>query len=185
MLLSYSVAVSFSRDDITAIELTREPGARECTYDNFADNRVSVALGTQFDLPSTDLSDQLMVASAELATFRNLETQSIVWVRDGVVIAENGLVVPSMMDPITADSRYTIDATATIIAGDHPGLWETVLTISNFQASDAGVYQVIFTDNVTGGPQLLTTFPIRLDTGEQVHIAITQFYKIELFSGRR
>ena len=173
LLLSISIAVSFSGNDFTAIELTRDPISREDTYDAIADNRVSVALGTQFDPATTSNPDQMMVAAASLATFRNLETQSIVWVRDGVVIAENGLFVPSETDPVTADPRYTMVATATDISAtnpDIPGLWRTVLTISGFQLSDSGVYQVIFTDAVVGGSEVVTTTPIRLDTGEYVHI---------------
>ena len=170
MLLSYSAAVSFNEDNSNAVELTRDPISREDRYDVIADNRVSVAVGSQFDPASTANADQLMVAAAALATFRNLETQSIIWVRDGVVIAENGVFMPTMVDPITADPRYTVDATATDLGGS--GLWRTVLTISNFQASDAGVYQVIFTDAAIGGSEVLTTTPIRLDTGEHVHIHV-------------
>ena len=170
MLLSYSAAVSFNEDNSNAVELTRDPISREDRYDVIADNRVSVAVGSQFDPASTANADQLMVAAAALATFRNLETQSIVWVRDGVVIAENGVFMPTMVDPITADPRYTVDATATDLGGS--GLWRTVLTISNFQASDAGVYQVIFTDAAIGGSEVLTTTPIRLDAGEHVHILV-------------
>ena len=144
---------------------------------------MSVALGSQFDPAGTPNPDQMMVASAILASFRNLETQSIVWIRDGVVIAENGLVIPLLVDPITADPRYTIDATS---IGTTIGQWRTVLVITGFQASDAGVYQVIFTDSVVGGSEVLATTPVRLDTGEHVCIAavilIAQLCKMELLS---
>ena len=170
LLFSISVAVSFGLDP-NAIILSRDPVSREDTYDAIADNRVSVALDTQFDPSSTSNADQMMVATALLLSFRNLETQSIVWVRDGVVIAENGLIVPSVVNPVTADPRYTLQAIEVNDGGS--GQWHTVLTISGFQASDAGVYQVIFTDAEASGSEVLTTTPIRLDTGEHVHIAIS------------
>ena len=130
---------------------------------------MSVVVGNQFDPAGTAKQDQMLVASALLASFRNLEIQSIVWIRDGVVIAENGLVVPSVVDPITADPRYTIDAAS---AGTTTGQWRTVLVITGFQASDVGIYQVIFTDSVIGGSEVLTTTPVRLDTGEHVCIGM-------------
>ena len=119
---------------------------------------MSVPLGTQFDSVVTPGPDMVMVATATLGSFRNLETQSIVWVRDGVVIAENG-VTPT-------DSRYILVATSTNVGGTDPGLWRTILTINPFEASVAGVYQVIFTDADVGGEEVVTTTPIRLDTGK-------------------
>ena len=126
-------------------------------------------MGTQFDPAGTPNPDQMMVASANLAEFRNLKSQSIVWIRDGELIAENG-VTPT-------NGRYTLTATSTVIGG--LGQWRTVLVITGFQASDIGVYQVIFTDSdqfifhniVFGGSVVLTTTPVRLDTGEHVCIA--------------
>ena len=125
--------------------------SRESTYDAIADNRVSVALGTQFDPPIPGGS-QLMRAAANPATSRSPGAQSIVWVRDGVVIAENG--------GGTADPRYQLDVIS----------WTTDLTISDFQASDAGVYQIIFTDTAASGSEVLTTTPVQLDTGEHMSI---------------
>ena len=170
LLFSISVAISFIGGDANAIELTRDPISREDTYDAIADHRVSVTLGTQFDPTTTSGADQMMVAATILGSFRNLDAQSIVWVRDGVVIAENGLFVPSETDPVTADPRYTLVATSADQGGT--GLWRTDLTISGFQLSDGGVYQVIFTDAVFGGSEVLTTTPVRLDTGEHVHISL-------------
>ena len=117
-----------------------------------------------------------MVAAADLETFRPLEKQSIVWVRDGVVVAENGIAVPpeDARDPNTTDPRYSvettvIDTTPPDTPPDAPELtasrWRTALIIRDFQASDAGVYQVIFTDAVFACEEVLTTTPIRLDTG--------------------
>ena len=156
------VAVSFVTNDVNAISLTRDPTSRESTYDLFEDDRVSVSVSTQFDPATTTALDQIMVAAATLGSFRILETQSIAWVRDGVVIAENG-VTP-------ADSRYTLVAVST--DEGETGLWRTALTINPFETSIAGVYQVIFTDAVIGGGEVLTTTPIRLDTSELLlHVA--------------
>ena len=159
LFFSISVAVSFGAGDSTAIELNRGPISREVTYDAIADERVSVAVGTQFDPASTSGPNQMMVAAANLASFRVLETQSIVWVRDGVVIAENG-VAPTNGNTLVATSTDNSVNNPTL-----PGQWRTVLTINDFQASDVGVYQVIFTDSVVGGSEVLTTTPVRLDTG--------------------
>ena len=155
LFFSISIAVSFNASDSTAIELNREPRSREDRYDTFEDNRVSVAVGTQFDPDGTPGPDQMMVASANLASFRVFESQSIIWMRDGELIAENG-VTPT-------NGRYTLTATSTDLSG--LGQWRTVLVITGFQTSDVGVYQVVFTDSVVGGSEVLTTTPVRLDTG--------------------
>ena len=157
---SYSgpVAISLAGNDANAITLTRDPTTRETTYDLFVDDRVSVPLNTRFDDAATTAPLQFMVAAATLGSFRNLETQSIVWVRDGEVVAENG-VTPT-------DTRYTLVTESTDLGGT--GLWRTVLTINPFEASTAGVYQVIFTDAVVSGEEVLTTTPVRLDTGERI-----------------
>ena len=161
LFYSGSVAVTFADpNDATEIFLTQDPTSREVTYDAFDDDRVSVPLGTQFDPATTAAPDRVMRAAALLGSFRNLETQSIVWVRDGVVIAENGIT--------PTDARYTLVATTAYVGGTDPGLWRTVLTINPFEASVAGVYQVIFTDAFVGGEEVLTTTPIRLDTGERI-----------------
>ena len=135
---------------------------------------MSVPLGTQFDPATTAAPDRVMQAAADLGSFRSLEDRSIVWVRDGVVVAENGITVPveNVRDPITTDPRYSIvtNVIDTTRVDAAPGVtsarWQTILTISGFQASDAGVYQVIYTDSVVGGEEVLTTTPIRLDTGK-------------------
>ena len=126
------------------------------------------ALDSPFDSDPTP-RDQVMIAAADLGSFRNLEDNSIVWVRNGELVAENGIIIGAMRDPITIDPRYTIVATATDTSdgAGESARWRTVLTIDAFQASDAGVYQVIFTNSAISGSQVLTTTPIRLDTGEK------------------
>ena len=125
---------------------------------------MSVTLGTQFDPSSTSGEDQMMRAYADIASSRSPEAQSIVWVKDGVVIAGNG--------PVTADPRYMYQLNVIGWANANVGQWATDLTISDFQSSDAGVYQVIFTDFEVSGLEVLTTTPIRLDSGEHIHIDV-------------
>ena len=85
-------------NDANAISLFRDPVDNEVTYDAFDDDRVSVALGTLFDPATTAGGDRVMVAAADLGSFRNLEIRSIVWVRDGVVVAENEVTIPPCDD---------------------------------------------------------------------------------------
>ena len=66
---------------------------------------------------------------------------SVVWVRNGEQVVNGG--------------RITITETIFSLQRD------SELTISNFALSDAGVYQCIFTE----GAEVITTTPLRLDTG--------------------
>ena len=67
---------------------------------------------------------------------------SVVWVRNGEQVVNGG--------------RITI--TETMPGGQQRS---SELQISNFTLSDAGVYQCIFTE----GAEVITTTPLRLDTG--------------------
>ena len=66
----------------------------------------------------------------------------VVWVRNG--------------EQVVASSRITI--TETMPSGQQRS---SELKITNFALSDAGVYQCIFTE----GAEVITTTPLRLDTG--------------------
>ena len=66
---------------------------------------------------------------------------SVVWVRNGEQVVNGG--------------RITISETVFSQQSD------SQLTITNFALSDAGVYQCIFTE----GAEVVTTIPLRLDTG--------------------
>ena len=66
---------------------------------------------------------------------------SVVWVRNGEQVVNGG--------------RITITETMFSQQTD------SELTITNFALSDAGVYQCIFTE----GAEVITTIPLRLDTG--------------------
>ena len=66
---------------------------------------------------------------------------SVVWVRNGEQVVNGGrITITETMFSLQRDSR---------------------LTITNFALSDAGVYQCIFTE----GAAVITTTPLRLDTG--------------------
>ena len=66
---------------------------------------------------------------------------SVVWVRNG--------------EQVIADGNITI--TETLLAVQR----SSELQISSFALSDAGVYQCMFTE----GAEVITTIPLRLDTG--------------------
>ena len=109
-------AISFVNNDANAISLFRDPTSREDTYDAFDDDRVSVTLSSLFDDANTTGPDRVMVAAADLGSFRNLVNRSIVWVRDGVVVAENGITTPveDARDPSTTDPRYVVVTNAVV-----------------------------------------------------------------------
>ena len=66
---------------------------------------------------------------------------SVVWVRNGEQVVNGGSI--------------------TITEGTLGVQISSELTITNFDLSDAGVYQCIFTE----GAEVITTIPLRLDTG--------------------
>ena len=79
---------------------------------------------------------------------------SVVWVRNG--------------EQVVAGSRITITETM-------PGGQQTSseLQITNFALSDTGVYQCIFTE----GAEVITTTPLRLDSGWYTFIYTHYYYK--------
>ena len=68
---------------------------------------------------------------------------SVVWVRNGEQLVDGGnITITEGTDSFTRQTNSN-------------------LTITNFTLSDAGVYQCIFTE----GAEVITTRPLRLDTG--------------------
>ena len=68
---------------------------------------------------------------------------SVVWVRNGEQVVNGGnITITEGTDSFTQETNSR-------------------LTITNFALSDAGVYQCIFTE----GAEVITTIPLRLDTG--------------------
>ena len=68
---------------------------------------------------------------------------SVVWVRNGEQVVDGGNI--TITEETNSFSRQT----------------NSGLMITNFDSSDAGVYQCIFTENA----EVFTTIPMRLDTG--------------------
>ena len=78
---------------------------------------------------------------------------SVVWVRNGEQVVNGGRI--------------------TITEGTVLSSQSSELTITNFNVSDAGVYQCIFTE----AAEVITTIPLRLDTGWYIHPAHCCFGK--------
>ena len=72
---------------------------------------------------------------------------SVVWVRNGEQVVNGGRI--TIIEGTNSFSRQR----------------SSDLQITNFALSDAGVYQCIFTE----GAEVITTTPLRLDTGLYVH----------------
>ena len=73
----------------------------------------------------------------------NSSPPSVVWVRNGEEVVNGGRI--TVTEGTVVFSQQT----------------SSELTITNFTLSDAGVYQCIFTE----GAEVVTTTPLRLDTG--------------------
>jgi len=100
------------------------------------DNRTAVASG----------STVLLECDGDHSGLAMLSAPSVVWVRNG--------------EQVVADGRITI--TESVISSGQRR--NSDLQITNFGLSDAGVYQCIFTD-VDSDAEVITTIPLRLDTG--------------------
>ena len=79
---------------------------------------------------------------------------SVVWVRNGEQMVNGGNIT------ITEGTLLAVQRSSQ-------------LTITNFALSDAGVYQCIFTE----GAEVVTTIPLRLDTGWYIHLTHSCFGK--------
>ena len=118
---------------------------------NPLDNRTAVTLGSTVDQVGTpDFDNVLRCECGHVGdtTNFNFDPPSVVWVKNG--------------EEIVTDSRITITDSGTWVNGVRRA---SILRISNFQLSDAGVYQCIFTD-VDSDHEVATTTPLRLDTGQ-------------------
>ena len=136
-----------------ALHITRDPATREIVYENSTilplDNRTAVTLGSTIDHVNTpDFDNVLRCVCGHIGddTNPNFLPPSVVWVKNG--------------ESITTDSRVTISESTTYLDQRRA----SVLRISNFSLSDAGVYQCIFID-VDSDREVITTTPLRLDTG--------------------
>lgn len=96
-----------------------------------------------------DTTSQLLrcVAGHQGDGVMNYSPPTVVWVKNGQPVDDT-------------DSRITV--TSGTLAN---GQLTTILTITSFTLSDAGVYQCVFIDSGGSDPELITTIPLRLDTG--------------------
>ena len=135
--------------------LTNQPSENEPTallfdiYPLQDDNRTGIAPGGNTPVGNSS-TDPLLTCTAghHGDGLINYSTPSVVWVRNGQAVNET-------------DSRITLDSTTMA-----NGQVTSSLTITNFTAGDAGVYQCVFTDDSDGGDtEVITSIPYRLDTG--------------------
>ena len=135
--------------------MTNQPSENEPTGLLFGivplphDNHTGIAPGgnTTLGEPSTD---PLLTCTAghHVDGLMNYSPPSVVWVRNGQAVDDT-------------DSRITLNSTT--LAN---GQVTSSLTITQFTAGDAGVYQCVFTDDNDGGDtEVITSIPYRLDTG--------------------
>ena len=113
------------------------------------DNHTGIAAGSSTPLGNSS-ADPLLTCTAghHGDGLMNYSTPSVVWVRNGQAVDDT-------------DSRITLNSTA-MANGQLTGS----LTITQFTAGDAGVYQCVFTDDSDGGDtEVITSIPYRLDTG--------------------
>ena len=112
------------------------------------DNRTAVSLGGTIDPTSTPDADKLLrcVAGHQNDDTTNFFPSTAVWIKDGETVENGGDITIS-----------------TSMAAN--GEVSSTLQIASFQESNAGVYQCIFTDDSSSDGEIITTIPLRLDTG--------------------
>ena len=76
---------------------------------------------------------------------------SVTWLRNGVELVANG-------------SKVTIDTIDDGVSGT-----ASLLTVTDFQLSDTGVYQCVFTNPAGVMQEVITSTPFRLDAGTYIH----------------
>ena len=76
----------------------------------------------------------------------NFSPSAVVWIKDGETVEDGGDII------ITTSMAANGEVSST-------------LQIASFQESNAGVYQCIFTDDSSSDGEIITTIPLRLDTG--------------------
>ena len=80
---------------------------------------------------------------------------TVVWVKDGVEVTPDGSKINETSAPYSPGNGLQSD-----------------LTINDFQESDTGVYQCIFT-NLDNDMELITSIPFRLDAGTKHYYSYT------------
>ena len=150
----YAITTAISSQNGTLV-LTNQPSENEPIALLFGivplpnDNRTGIA--PDGNTPTGESStDPLLTCTAghHGDELMNYTPPSVVWVRNGQAVDDT-------------DSQITL--TSTTMAN---GQVTSSLTITDFTAGDAGVYQCVFTDDSDGGnTEVITSIPYRLDTG--------------------
>ena len=148
---------AFNSISSSALVLGQQPTDNERTTVNdgtvtdvplLRDNRTAVSLGETIDPSSTLDADKLLrcVAGHRNDNMTNFTASTVVWIKDGETVEDGG----------------DITITPGLVAN---GEVSSTLQIASFQESNAGVYQCIFTDDSSSDGEIITTIPLRLDTG--------------------
>ena len=113
------------------------------------DNRTAVSLGETIDPTSTRDADKLLrcVAGHQNDNMANFSPSTVVWIKDGETVEVVGDI--SISTSMAANGEVS-----------------STLQLVSFQESNAGVYQCIFTDDSSSDGEIITTIPLRLDTGQ-------------------
>ena len=154
--IDFSVS-AFSAAGSGTLVLGQQPTDNERTTVNdgasdvpfLRDNRTAVSLGETIDPTSTPDANKLLrcVAGHQNDDTMNFSPSTVVWIKDGETVEDGGSITIS-----------TISMAAN-------GEVSSTLQIASFQESNAGVYQCIFTDDSSSDGEIITTIPLRLDTG--------------------
>ena len=76
----------------------------------------------------------------------NFFPSTVVWIKDGETVEDGGDITISFSMAANGEVSST-------------------LQIASFQESNVGVYQCIFADNSSSDGEIITTIPLRFDTG--------------------
>ena len=160
-MIKHQIHIDFSVSALSAavsgtLVLGQQPTDNERTTVNngatdvplLCDNRTAVSLGETIDPTSTPDADKLLrcVAGHQNDDTMNFTASAVVWIKDGETVEDGG--VTTISTSMAANGEVS-----------------SSLQIASFQESNAGVYQCIFTDDSSSDGEIITTIPLRLDTG--------------------
>ena len=117
--------------------------------DTRVDNRTLFPIGVGATTSPSPAAQLLRCVSSH--TGSETMRPSVMWLRNGVELVANG-------------SKVTIDTTDDGASGT-----ASLLTVTDFQLSDTGVYQCVFTNPAGVLQEVITSTPFRLDAGTHIH----------------
>ena len=131
------------------ISREQNPNNDATRYDALADNRTAIFYSiTEVDPTNTDVRDKLFRCDCgHMDSAAGFAAPNVVWVRDGVQLVHDG-------------TKITINT----VLGGNPGRRVSDLQILDFQDSDSGVIQCIYTD-ADSDAEIFSSIPHRLDKG--------------------